>query len=80
MERNLSELCFLYKLATNSNRWAALCIKSQSTALSSAVNKSQQHQEKNSREHKEFNPGLLVKKQVCYLCAMQPLLSPPTPI
>ena len=42
-----------------------------STVLNSAVNKSQQHQEKNSWEHQESNLGLLGEKQVCYLCAMQ---------
>ena len=50
-------------------------IKPLSTLLSSAVNKSQQHQEKNSREHRESNPRLLGEKQVCYPCAMQPLPS-----
>ena len=43
-----------------------------STDLSVAVNKSQQHREKNSWERRESNPGLLGEKQVCYLCAMQP--------
>ena len=46
-------------------------IKPLSTVLSGAVNKSQQHQEKKSWEHRESNRGQLGKKQVCYLCAMQ---------
>lgn len=32
--------------------------------LSSAINKYLQHQEKNSREHRELNLGLLGEKQV----------------
>ena len=47
-------------------------VKPLSTVLSSAVNNSQQHQEKNSWECQESNPGPLDEKQVCYLCAMQP--------
>ena len=43
-----------------------------STALSSAVHKSQQHQDKNSWERWVSNPGLMGEKQECYLCAMQP--------
>ena len=39
-------------------------IKPLSTVLSSAINKSQQHQEKNSWEDQESNPGLLGEKQV----------------
>ena len=39
------------------------------TVLSSAVNKSQQHQEENSWKHRESNPGLLGEKHVYYLCA-----------
>ena len=50
-------------------------IKPMSSVLSSALGKSQQHQEKNSWECRESNLGLLGEKQVCYLCAMQPLLS-----
>ena len=46
-------------------------IKPLSTAQSSAVNKSQQHQGKDSRERQESNLGLLGEKQVSYLCAMQ---------
>ena len=46
-------------------------IKRLSTLISSAVNKSQQHQDKNSWECRESNPGLLGEKQVCHLCAMQ---------
>ena len=38
----------------------------------SAINKSQQCQEKNSWECRESHPGRLSEKQVCYLCAMQP--------
>ena len=38
-------------------------IKLLSTALSSAVNKSEQHQEKNSWEYRVSNPGLLGEKQ-----------------
>ena len=45
-----------------------------STALSSAVHKSQQHQEKNSWECWVSNAGLMGEKQECYLCAMQPPL------
>ena len=41
-----------------------------STVLSRAINKSQQHQDKNSRKCRESNPGLLGEKQVCYLCAI----------
>ena len=47
-------------------------IKPPSTVLSSAINKSKQHLEKNYRECRESNLGLLGEKQVCYLCAMQP--------
>ena len=43
-----------------------------SAVLSSAIDKNQQHQEKNSWEHRELNQGLLGEKQVCFLCAMQP--------
>ena len=43
------------------------------TILSSAINKSQQHQEKNSWKRRESNPGLLVEKQVCQpLCYADP--------
>ena len=50
-------------------------IKPLFTVLSSAVKKSQQREEKNSRELPESNPGLLGEKQVSYyLCAMQPAL------
>ena len=41
-------------------------IKPLSTVLNSAVNKSQQHQEKNSWEHQELNLGLLGAKQEHY--------------
>ena len=44
------------------------------TVLSSAVNKSQQHQDKNYFEHQESNPGLLDEKQEFHLCAMVGLL------
>ena len=47
-------------------------IKPLSAAQSSNVNKSKQHQEKNSWECQELNPGLLCNMQVCYLCATQP--------
>ena len=58
-----------------STRWLWLkLIKPLSTVLSSAVNKSQQHQEEHSWERWESNPGLLGEKQGCYLRAMQ---SPP---
>ena len=40
--------------------------------LSSAVNKYQQHQVKNSWERRESNPWQLGEKQDCYLCDMQP--------
>ena len=50
-------------------------IKSLSTVLSWGVNRSHQHQEKNSCERWDSNPGLLGKWQVCYLCAMQPSLT-----
>ena len=42
------------------------------TVLSSAINKSQHHQEKNSWQCRELNPGLMAEKQVSSLCAMQP--------
>ena len=42
------------------------------TLLSSVVNKSEQHQEKNCGECQESNRRLLGEKQICYLCAMQP--------
>ena len=38
-----------------------------SNVLSSAVNRSQQHQEENSWERLESNLGLLGKKQECHL-------------
>ena len=41
-----------------------------STVLSCAIDKPQQHQEKNSWERQDSN--LLGKKLICYLCAMQP--------
>ena len=41
-----------------------------STVLSSAINKSQQHEEKNYWERRESNLMLLGEKQVCYLCAI----------
>ena len=41
-----------------------------STVLSCAIDKPQQHQEKNSWERQDSN--LLGEKQICYLCAMQP--------
>ena len=44
-------------------------MKPLSTVLSSAIIKSQQHQEKISKECRESNLGLLGEKQVC---AMQP--------
>ena len=47
-------------------------IKHLSTLLSCAVNKSQQHQEKNSWECWGSNPGLLGEKQEFYLFAKQP--------
>ena len=54
-------------------------IKPLSTILSSAVDKSQQHQEKNSWQCRESNPGLLGEKQVCYLCTLKPPLVPCLP-
>ena len=54
-------------------RWGLIdLIKPLSTVLSTAVNKSQQYQEKNSRERKESNPGLQRSK-----CATSRLCSPP---
>ena len=47
-------------------------IKPLSTVLSSAVNKSKQHQDKNSWEHRESNPGPLGEYQKCNFCARQP--------
>ena len=44
-----------------------------SIVLSSAINKSQEHEKINYWECWELNPGLQSQKQVCYLCAMQPL-------
>ena len=44
-----------------------------STVLRSVINKSRQHQGKNSCECRELNLGLLGEKQVCHLCALQPL-------
>ena len=41
-------------------------IKPLSSVLSSAVNKSQQHQEKKSWESLELNRGLLGEEQICY--------------
>ena len=46
-------------------------IEALSTLLSSAANKSLQHQEKNSWDCQELNLGPLGEKQECYLCAMQ---------
>ena len=43
-----------------------------STVLSSAVNKSHQHQEKNSWGCRESNPELVGERQICYLCAKHP--------
>ena len=42
------------------------------TVLSSAINTSQQHQEKNYWERQELNPGLLGEKQLYQICGMQP--------
>ena len=48
-------------------------IKPLSTVLRSAINKFQQHQEKNSWECRESNPGPLGGKRVCYLlCSAAP--------
>ena len=47
-------------------------IKPLSNVLSSAINKSHEHQEKNTLECRELNLGLLGEKQVCYLSAMYP--------
>ena len=47
-----------------------------STVLSSAIHKSRQHHEKNSRERPESNPGLLGEKQVCYLRSIQSPMIP----
>ena len=47
-------------------------IKPLFTVPSSAVNKSQLYQEKNSCECQESNQGLLDENQVCFLCALQP--------
>ena len=47
-------------------------IKPLSTALSSAIDKSKQHEKKNSWERQQSNLGPLGEKQECYLCAMQP--------
>ena len=41
-----------------------------STVASSAANRTQKHQEKNSWHRRELNPRLLGEKQVCHLCAM----------
>ena len=52
-------------------------IKPLSSVLSSAINKSRQHQEKTSCECQELNRGL-GKKQLCYLCTSvlsSPILS-----
>ena len=43
-----------------------------STVLNSAINKSQQHHEKNYWEHRELNPEPLDENQDCNLCAVQP--------
>ena len=59
-------------LPLSNTRWVQLTL---STVLSSAVNKSQLHQEKNAWDCWESNPGLLGEKQGCYLCAMQPSYS-----
>ena len=48
-------------------------IKPLSTVLSNAINKSQQHQDKNSWECWKLNPELLGETQICcYLCSIQP--------
>ena len=49
-------------------------IKLLSTVLSSAINKNQQYKAKKCWQCQESNPGLPGEKQVCYLCAMQPLI------
>ena len=54
-------------------------IKPLCTVLSSGVNKSWQHQEKNYLKCQELNQGQLGEKQVCYLCAIQPQRLPPLP-
>ena len=48
-------------------------IKPLSSVIISAINKSQQHQEKNSWEYKKITLWLLGEKQICCLCAMQHL-------
>ena len=45
-------------------------VKPLPTAPSSAVNKSQEHNDKKFWECQESNLGLLGYKQTCYLCAM----------
>ena len=47
-------------------------IKPLSPFRRSAVNKSEQYQEKNYWERQESNLELLGEKPVCYLCAMKP--------
>ena len=47
-------------------------IKLLSAVLNSAVNKSQQHQEKNSWERRDLNFGPLGENQECYLCVASP--------
>ena len=49
-------------------------IKPMSTVLSSAVNKSQQHQDKNSLERRELNLGPLGEKQECHPFVLSPRL------
>ena len=58
---------FFVLLAGTSRGSIDIC-KSLSAVLSNAVNEFLQHQEKNSRERRESNPG----PQESYLCAMQP--------
>ena len=47
-------------------------IKPMYTVTSIAINKSQQHQDKNSWEYRESNSGQLSEKQICYLFSTQP--------
>ena len=49
-------------------------IKPVSTVLSIAVNKSQQHQDKNSLERREWNLGPLREKQECHPFVLSPRL------
>ena len=72
LQKHLTLFCST-SLPQASSRWVRLTFYKLLSTVCIAVNKSQQHQEKNSWECWETVPGLLGEKQVGYLFALKPL-------